>query len=465
MAGDPSSIASSFSYASGVDSIVYQNSKEDRPTGNSPETTSIFFTHTASGPAIVGTDDPNDGTILYHFSGITSGPVATTVVGFPPADSPKPTATPPPPGAPNRPQEGNSTEVNNSFPESHNATVTITTYLSTVTITPSPPITASPVQPSVESLNKFEKRQTCSMIFAKIGDRWASWCNNWDGSRTLTYTSFETTTILTNVIGAQPIPETVYNPATASGASSIQQTGTLTTSTEIVSFPVTTITAVHSSTPPAATPTCGEDIFIKINFDDLPTYNPKDENSTTVPPIFNPYAHFDWTIGYGYGPDPAVPFYPTSGKRLGMYQPQASFVPETTIEGRDQPGSFGAGRRAKNGIYWFNARYVSVGCNTTEPCTIAATGYRWHRPSEDPNTGYEQVAFVQHTEVASLCENKPCNMSRIVFDIEQFSGLSSLNLQAHTASETVGFYFDDFEGSWTNTTCAAGLTRQSSRKL
>ncbi|KAK5952948.1 hypothetical protein OHC33_006069 [Knufia fluminis] len=541
--GDPNSIASSFSYASGIDSIVYQNSIEDRPTGNPPETTSIPFTHTAEGPAIVGTDDPNDSTDIYHFASTGEAPVATTTIWFPPADP----VTAPVPNA--RGPNGNETTAATatstdyaSLDTDHDGKVTITTYLSTSTVYDLGRPTSPPSNLSITTRD-LQKRQTCSMIFAHISGQWASWCNNWDGSTVVSHTTYNATTVLTSVVGASPPPESVYNPSHTTEVSpgvtiqtspaveptstsvpasvpqppistgSAQSTSTsdstsvegptstsypvslpgppisssevapgatsiVITASVVVTYPLTTITQTYDSEPsstsgtPAASSGCGQVGEFIISFDDLPAYSTSNHNDTASPPIFAPYDHFYWSQGYGYGSPPKTPYTSQVNRtnRIAIYNPASERADSNPArQGRELPGSFGAGDRFWNSVYWFDAKSVYVGCNdTTIPCDVFVTGYRWH-PADAPDAtkaeGHEQYAFAEkHTIEPPTCGNGLCDMTQITVDPAKFSGLSTINFYANQGGTTAGFYLDSFDATWTNSTCDAGLERTTSRK-
>lgn len=47
--------------------------------------------------------------------------------------------------------------------------------------------------PPPKADNTVDKRQTCLWVSATIGGRQVGWCNNWDGTATVSYTSWETT--------------------------------------------------------------------------------------------------------------------------------------------------------------------------------------------------------------------------------------------------------------------------------
>ena len=154
-----------------------------------------------------------------------------------------------------------------------------------------------------------------------------------------------------------------------------------------------------------------------------------------------------------------------------MYDPADAKEPTTAAaEGIQLPGSFGAGRRAFNDIYWFNAKSAHVGCNNTgsqAPCTFTFTGYQWTvEPSANATvtSGQEKPACSRDYASPALCADPPCMLTQISFDEEVFSGLSSINIKAMVGTEEVGFFLDSFEAAWTNNTCEAGIERQSSRK-
>lgn len=466
-------------------------SSQDRPTGEPPETTPIYYTHTAYGPAVIGSDDPNDASIFYKSIATTLVDVGETTVSYAAEVTPA--------------QRLNATNPKPT-PSVHIYTSTI--YLSTVTVYPSQGTASSNMSMTRRGV---QKRQTCSMVFASIFGRWASWCNEWDGHTTVKYSTYLTTVLMTDPPGGSPIPESVYKPSTSSATSeeistssthetlssttqesapstststSVTEGGAVTTSivvtaSVVVTYPVTTIThtsaeAFSSSTTeePAASSLCGQVGQFVITFDDLPTFSTsKPENETTAPPIFDPYSHFYWSNGFGYGPPPTEPFAPHDGDRLAEYNP-AYEIPamSNNVQGRDLPGSFGAGPRSFNSIFWFDAKSVYIGCNNTgsgSPCEIIATGYRWvasNAPNASKYEGHEQTAFTQRFTTPGPCAERPCPLTQISFDAASFSGLSTLNLQANLGGAMTGFYLDTFEGAWTNSTCEAGIERSSSRR-
>lgn len=485
--------------------MVHHESSQDRPTNEPPETTPIFYTVTALGPAVIGTDYPDDASILYHNIGTTTAPVATTTISFPAEVTPA--------------QHGHIVQT----------TVTETTYLSTITVSPSESGTSAASNLSITAPG-VQKRQICSMVFASIDGEWVSWCNEWNGYTTVKYSTYTSTELETHPPGADPIPTSVYehstsskaivtietslpsvstttvtsgslspispvspvpsisssaSPSTSSSEMSSNDHGALTTeisltATVVVTYPIATVTstpvkASSSSTidVPAASSSCGEDGALLITFDNLPTFSTnKPDNETTAPPIFNPYSHFFWSTGFGYGPPPNEPFTPHDGTELAEYNP--AYEPSTVAsnaQGRYLPGSFGAGPRSFNNIFWFDAKSVYIGCNSTAPeasCNMVATGYRWVTSSASnatTNQGYEQLVFVQNFQIPGTCPNKSCPLVQISFAPNTFTGLSTLNLLAYSPDgEETGYFLDSFQGAWTNDTCEAGQQRAMSRR-
>lgn len=532
---DPNSVSSYFSSVGAIDSAVIVHSSQDRPTGQPADTAPIYFTRTASGPAVIASDDPNDSTVLYRIVGSTSVAVSATVESFPPAGP-----VVPPTALPNKSVPDNQPSLTDADGDG-TVTATVITYASTVTVA----VTASVTPPSnLSVVPKLHKRQTCSMIFAKINGDWASWCNNWDGTSVVSHSTYNATVLVTSPVGlASPIPESVYNPVLSLSVSAVSSVsyeptftstpttfpspadeptsttvpatlpgvhtsgskpsststphtlpgvqssnGTSTTSEDqglsvtskvfttsiTMTIPITTITTVlpdNNAASSTASP-CGQVGQFSIGFDDLPTYSTKNPNDTASPPIFDPYDHFYWSSGYGYGPPPSTPYMPHDGSRLAMYDPMdAVEAPTEKTEGRYLPGSFGAGPRAANDIFWFDARSAFIGCNNTvssTPCQITATGYHWV-PNASFNgsvteAGREVLSYAQDYTVPAVCAEQPCPLIEITFDPTKFSGLSTLNLKAKLDDTEIGFYLDGFEAVWTNSSCAAGLTRASSRK-
>ena len=198
-----------------------------------------------------------------------------------------------------------------------------------------------------------------------------------------------------------------------------------------------------------------------LQFDDLPADSPINNQTGPFPPIFDPYEHFDWAFGWTYGPPPTEPFSPESGAQL------AEFVPSSGNDTTNSPGAstvpdggFGAGPRASNDNYWFNAESLFAGCDNgaTDPsvtCDFVATAYQW-----DPVNDKESVVATEHFLLPPCPDFKNCTLSQIFFD-DRFTQLSSLGFYANVQGKLKIFWIDTMELSWWNNTCAAGLARIS----
>lgn len=154
---------------------------------------------------------------------------------------------------------------------------------------------------------------------------------------------------------------------------------------------------------------------------------------------------------------------------MAEYNPADATPVAVTAEGRDLPGSFGAGPRAANNIFWFDATSAFVGCNNTNldlDCTLTATGYRWDS-SDTPNgttTDSHEVMTDTQQFTVPRCTSAPCMLTQVFFNTDHFAGLSTINFIAQAGGQQMVFYLDSFELKWTNNTCAADKARQSSRK-
>jgi hypothetical protein len=146
----------------------------------------------------------------------------------------------------------------------------------------------------------------------------------------------------------------------------------------------------------------------------------------------------------------------------------AEFVPSLANNVTNSPNAgtvpdnaFGAGPRAYNSDYWFNAESAYVGCDNgaTDPsitCDFVATAYQW-----DPVNFEEIVIATEHYPQPPCTDFKNCTLSQIFFD-SRFEQLSSLSFYAIVQGLQKIFWIDTMELSWYNNTCAAGLARISS---
>lgn len=244
---DPSSVSNKFATQASIDTIQVIQESQAAPVGF-PLPLPQSFTHTATAPLVEATpvDENSDGISVFYIpqgpdSTVEETPVAVTTVIV----SPTPAAPPP---APQKQPQVNNTINMTSFrtatitryggwnassapvgpstagygaiaspivpsglsrllPSSDDSLVTTTTvthYLSSQTVG----IVTKTTAPgygnfSVAGISKVPStltaqlvpRQTCFVVDA---GPYGTWCNNWDGSQVVSYSSYETTSTFTN---------------------------------------------------------------------------------------------------------------------------------------------------------------------------------------------------------------------------------------------------------------------------
>lgn len=490
---DAGSIYSAAASASSVDSLVWFRNSQNAPI-NQPWSETMTWSQTLIAPAAVGTYWPDHGTsILYHYESHQEVPILTTAITI--------------------------------GPEPPNVIYTTTTITlpgragaagSSVARAEKRELTSPSVSGTAPSLSVVPGA-TCSMIFAQINGQWASWCNNYNGHTAVSLpSSFATTTLLTSVYGAPPVPESVIHQSSSHLMAEPVTTSIVFTAEVTITAPVTTITtpghpsSSHqpgsessatqstSSTPSAAstpvasseTPSsnasmttlqgttsvsstapagtsCGQVGSFIVGFDDLPVYYANDPTSFETPEVPTPYDHFAWSAGFEYGPPGPQAYLPHSSTRLGAFDPMDPDVLKPPTIGSMMAGSFGAGLRAFNNIYYFDASSAFVGCNntaSTTKCQIVATAYQWRPDNASlPTIGQEHVVDTQYFSPPTCATKENCTLTQITF-APTFIGLSSINLYAKVNGAVVGFFIDDIALTWSNNTCGAGLARITSRK-
>ncbi|KAK0900740.1 hypothetical protein LTS16_014524 [Friedmanniomyces endolithicus] len=289
-----------------------------------------------------------------------------------------------------------------------------------------------------------------------------------------TSTSFSTatstsSTLMTMVSSSQVSPTSSSNTAGAATLSSAsnssvaapltQSTSSLQAYSNIPSLS-STITSTGQSNPfPAssatATPTaCGEHGNFTMTFDDLPNFVPNKQNKTDItqaPPIPNPYHHLTFSNGYVYGPQPSVPYLPSSAPHLAVFLANGSGMMASSM----QPGEVGDGPYESMSAFWFDAFSAFMGCDNAGPglCTIVFTGYTW-----SPDAKNEIATYTQNATVAPCPSLVNCQLQQVSFPTS-FRGLSGVRMQAFVGNEPRMFFVDDMKLGWSNNTCQAGLTR------
>lgn len=161
-------------------------------------------------------------------------------------------------------------------------------------------------------------------------------------------------------------------------------------------------------------------------------------------------------------PPPTAPVVPQNGSHLAIFVPTQSetnsSVSQSANSGDLPPGSFGAGPRAKNNAYWFNANTLYVFCDNGATdaelkCDVVVSGYRW-----DEATQSERVVITQHFPQPPCPNFRGCQTTEIFLN-SGFVELSSLGLYAVVKGQQKILFVDTVELSWWNNTCAAGLYR------
>jgi hypothetical protein len=155
---------------------------------------------------------------------------------------------------------------------------------------------------------------------------------------------------------------------------------------------------------------------------------------------------------------------PQNGSHLAIYVPTASETNSSVSQSQDAgdvpDGSFGAGPRAYDNAYWFDAETLYVFCDNgaTDPaitCDVVVTGYRW-----DNATQSETVVATQHFPQPPCPGYRECQTNEIFLD-PLFRGLSSLSFYAVVRGQQKLFFMDTVRLAWSNNTCEAGLRRAS----
>ena len=153
---------------------------------------------------------------------------------------------------------------------------------------------------------------------------------------------------------------------------------------------------------------------------------------------------------------------PQNGSHLAVYVPSASETNSSVSQSRNAgdvpPGSFGAGPRAYDNAYWFDAETLYIFCDNgaEDPavtCDVVVTAYQW-----DDYTKSEAVIATQHFPQPPCPGYNNCRTNEIFLGT-QFRGLSSLSLYAVVNGKQKMFFIDTVQLSWWNNTCEAGRHR------
>ncbi|KAI9863544.1 MAG: hypothetical protein M1824_000224 [Vezdaea acicularis] len=252
------------------------------------------------------------------------------------------------------------------------------------------------------------------------------------------------------------------------GSTGLGTQGTVGLAPTAVRMPVNGPTAVHPSGT-GSTPTAtycgqaGDTGPFTITFDDLPIFSPANNATADFPPIYNPYHHLFFSGGFAFAPPPNDPFPPTSPPHLGIFVTDSNVtVPDVTIVPTTYDGSWGelgAGPRFADSTYWIDAHSVNMGCDNSGlgDCKIIFYGYTY-----DAKDGGEVLHAEQITSLPPCPGFKDCTLTPVILN-DSFTGLSGLRIRAVAGEIPRIFFLDDFQLSWTNSSCAAGVKRGSGR--
>lgn len=153
--------------------------------------------------------------------------------------------------------------------------------------------------------------------------------------------------------------------------------------------------------------------------------------------------------GWGYDAQPRVPYAPHSKPQLGLYQPA----------GENSTGYAGAGPRASDPRFHFDAHDVWVGCyddGSEGTCHFNVTGLRW-----DPATKTE-VKHINTSITVPPCPSLDnCTLQHGYFPAG-FTNLSGMTMAAYVTWHLPILYFvDNINMSWSDTSCTAVQARGS----
>lgn len=212
---------------------------------------------------------------------------------------------------------------------------------------------------------------------------------------------------------------------------------------------------------------CGETGPFTINWDDQPMYVQDTEDDPPYAPVFNPYHHLFFANGFSYyAPDFSLTnpgtYDPVSGPNVAIYRVD----PSKTIDDRDDrvgkmmPGQIGAGPRAYDQTYWFDASSASLGCDNggSAPCNMTISGYTWNEASQS-----ERKTVVQYAQIAPCNQLEDCILEHV--DLNGFTGLSSIRFEAIVDGATLkSWVIDNLNVAWFDNSCEAGVKRASVKK-
>lgn len=214
---DSAKISKSLASASMIDSIVVVEQSQDRPISNQPDFSVPTFINTIKASAFEATEiAPSGISPVYTPVGTdaTHTPISEVDIGLTTISVKLPNAgtistSPAAVSSTHVPPVFASNSNDNSQTTSSISYDTTVTIIVTATMPPVLAVSPSAVFPSLMSWPTGSavhvKRQTCVLVSGDVGNhQTATWCNNWDGTGTLTYTTWATTGESTNMRVPQP---------------------------------------------------------------------------------------------------------------------------------------------------------------------------------------------------------------------------------------------------------------------
>ena len=154
-------------------------------------------------------------------------------------------------------------------------------------------------------------------------------------------------------------------------------------------------------------------------------------------------------------PPPSDPYPPVSPPQLAVYRANAGLnVDGDPDAGLELIGEFGAGPRASESAYWFDAYSLWIGCQNEGPsdCNITINGYN----------NATSIRVASQTVIQSPCAGLiNCKLAFVELT-NAFRNLSGIQILPAVNRTLTAYYLDDVSLAWSNNTCAAQLERSSS---
>ncbi|KAI9735909.1 MAG: hypothetical protein M1834_001375 [Cirrosporium novae-zelandiae] len=319
-----------------------------------------------------------------------------------------------------------------------------------------------PVPDLASITQEKKKRKVPTMVTATIDGQVVSWTNNWPGYPLLATSSASSTDTCKE---GTPTPTPVTSASTSLIIRSTMSYNSSSTSMNTTAISITTATTFSTSATSlasVASTSCGLSGKFTIDFDDLPSFSPANNDTADFPPIFNPYDHFYFSGGFAYVPPPTDPYLPFSPPHLAVYTPNGTSTDTSSPDaGLEEGGELGAGPRDYETAYWFNVYSAYLGCDNPgpDPCTLNITGLKYDAISKS-----EVILTEGAVELPPCPGVRPnCSLVEVAFGT-QYQMLSGLRIRATVPG--LGdrmWYLDNLELEWWNNTCAAGLERESEK--